>query len=167
MGNEIRAGHWGKRPTGVQAQGWPCRVGPLLATLVLAALLAGCGESGSPVTTTSAAATANCPAAALDASWGCIQDQVFTPKCIVCHSGPAAPNGMRLDAANSRGDTLGVPSVEVPALLRIQVASSTLSYLVQKLEGTAAVGGRMPLGGPYLSATEIGVIKKWIDAGAK
>ena len=40
------------------------------------------------------------------------------------------------------------------------------SYLVQKIEGTAAVGGRMPLGGQPLSADTIAAIRQWITDGA-
>ena len=42
----------------------------------------------------------------------------------------------------------------------------TQSYLVQKLEGTAAVGERMPLGGEPLPAATLAAIRSWIDAGA-
>ena len=41
------------------------------------------------------------------------------------------------------------------------------SYLIQKLEGRASVGARMPLGGPYLDAATIGVIRQWISSGAQ
>jgi hypothetical protein len=37
---------------------------------------------------------------------------------------------------------------------------------VQKLEGHAAVGARMPLGGPYLDANSMTLIRQWINNGA-
>jgi hypothetical protein len=37
---------------------------------------------------------------------------------------------------------------------------------VQKVEGTAAVGGRMPLGGDRLSDADIDLIRQWISEGA-
>jgi len=40
------------------------------------------------------------------------------------------------------------------------------SYLVQKVEGTAAVGSQMPLGGPALSQSQINDIRQWIQDGA-
>jgi hypothetical protein len=40
------------------------------------------------------------------------------------------------------------------------------SYLVQKLEGTAAVGGRMPQGGPFLDQATIDLVRQWISDGA-
>ena len=41
------------------------------------------------------------------------------------------------------------------------------SLLVKKLSPTPPFGSRMPLGGPYLPDTAIGLIKRWINEGAK
>jgi hypothetical protein len=41
------------------------------------------------------------------------------------------------------------------------------SYLIQKLEGRAAVGARMPLGAPALPQATIDVIRQWITQGAQ
>ena len=57
-----------------------------------------------------------------------------------------APQGLRLDAANSYANLVNVASNEVPSLKRVKPGDPDNSYLVQKVEGTAAVGGRMPLG---------------------
>src|SRR5690606_1034416 len=40
------------------------------------------------------------------------------------------------------------------------------SYLIQKLEGTAAVGERMPAGLPPLPQSDINVVRQWITDGA-
>ena len=40
------------------------------------------------------------------------------------------------------------------------------SSLIRKLEGTQAVGGRMPQGGPFLDQAAMDTIKDWIDDGA-
>ena len=86
-----------------------------------------------------------------------IQDNVFTPICTACHAGASAPLGLRLDAGNSYNNLVGIPSVEVPALQRVRPGDPDNSYIIQKLEGRAAVGGQMPLGGPPLSqATDSG-----------
>ena len=61
---------------------------------------------------------------------------------------------------------VNVPSTEVPSILRVEPGNPDDSYLVQKIEGTAAVGARMPLGGPNLSADEIAAIRQWITDGA-
>jgi hypothetical protein len=84
----------------------------------------------------------------------------------VCHVGGGAPEGLRLDAADSYNLLVGVPSTEVPSLLRVAPGDPASSYIIQKLEGIAAVGGRMPLGGPYLSTDQIAFIEQWIANGA-
>lgn len=95
-----------------------------------------------------------------------IQDNVFTPICTACHAGANAPVGLRLDAANSYNMLAGIPSVEVPSLQRVAPGDPANSYIIQKLEGTAAVGARMPFGGPPLSAATIQTIRQWIAQGA-
>lgn len=103
----------------------------------------------------------------LTADFRSIQDHVFTPICTVCHAGASAPHGLRLDAANSYDLLVGVPSQEQPGLMRVKPGYPGSSYLVQKLEGRASVGARMPLGGPYLDQATINVIRQWIIDGAQ
>jgi hypothetical protein len=95
-----------------------------------------------------------------------IQANVFTPICTKCHIGGSAPEGLRLDAANSYNLLVGVPSTEVPSLFRVNAGDPDSSYIIQKLEGHASVGAQMPFGGPYLSTTTIGFIRQWISNGA-
>jgi hypothetical protein len=95
-----------------------------------------------------------------------IQDSIFTPICTVCHAGAAAPLGLRLDEAVSYAMLVGVPSVQQPALLRVAPGDPDASYLVQKIEGRAAVGERMPLGGPPLTQQSIDLVRQWISQGA-
>jgi hypothetical protein len=102
----------------------------------------------------------------LTATFESIQDNVFTPICSVCHAGGAAPEGMRLDAGNSFAMIVDVPSVEVPSLYRIKPGDPDNSYLVQKIEGHAAVGAQMPFGGPPLPAATIATIRQWVSDGA-
>src|SRR5271167_1122453 len=102
----------------------------------------------------------------LSADFESIQANIFTPICSVCHVGGAAPEGLRLDAANSYNLLVGVPSTEVPSLLRVDPGDPADSYIIQKLQGHAAVGAQMPLGGPYLSADTIAFIQQWITDGA-
>ena len=97
-----------------------------------------------------------------------IQANVFTKFCAECHAGPAAPLGLRLDTvANSYNLLVGQNSVEVNSLLRVSPNDPDNSYLIQKLEGTAAVGGQMPLGNPALPQATIDVIRQWIIDGAQ
>lgn len=102
----------------------------------------------------------------LTADFASIQSHVFTPICTACHAGGAAPQGLRLDAANSYALLVGVPSNEVPSVLRVAPGDPDHSYLIQKLEGHAAVGAQMPFGGPPLAAETIAVIRQWITDGA-
>ncbi len=95
-----------------------------------------------------------------------IQSTIFTPICTACHVGAGAPRGLRLDEANSFALLVNVASSEVPGLLRVNPGDPDQSYLVQKIEGTAAVGGRMPLGGPPLAQDRIDLVRNWIAAGA-
>jgi hypothetical protein len=102
----------------------------------------------------------------LEPTFASIQHNVFTPVCTACHAGAAAPRGLRLDADNSHAQLVGVTSDEVASLLRVAPGDPDASYLVHKLEGSAAVGARMPLGGPYLDAATMAVIRQWIGRGA-
>src|SRR5580693_5992197 len=102
----------------------------------------------------------------LSADFESIQENIFTPICSVCHAGASAPEGLRLDAADSYNLLVGVPSTEVPALLRVKPGDPVNSYIIQKLQGHAAVGAQMPFGGPYLSADTIAFIQQWITNGA-
>lgn len=102
----------------------------------------------------------------LTADLASIQQHVFTPICSVCHAGASAPQGLRLDATNSYALSVGIPSVEVPAILRVKPGDPDNSYIIQKLEGHAAVGAQMPFGGPPLPTATIAVIRQWITDGA-
>ena len=102
----------------------------------------------------------------IEATLESIQENVFTPICTNCHAGAGAPQGLRLEDGMSHAMLVNVPSSEVPSLLRVEPGNPDDSYLVQKIEGTAAVGGRMPLGGPNLPQETIAAIRQWITDGA-
>jgi hypothetical protein len=97
-----------------------------------------------------------------------IQAVVFTPTCATagCHSGATPPQGLNLEAGNSFGSLVGIASSEVPAILRVAAGDPDNSYLIQKLEGTASVGARMPFGGAALDPAVIAEIRQWITDGA-
>jgi hypothetical protein len=61
---------------------------------------------------------------------------------------------------------VGVTSIERPAILRVAVGDPNNSYLIQKLEGTAAIGERMPAGLPAVPQADINVVRQWIIDGA-
>jgi hypothetical protein len=133
-------------------------------TIVTATLVAGCAgngegldENGRPLGDGNGGSTA---------LFTQIQDTIFTPVCTGCHVGAAAPRGLRLDAGNSFALLVNVPSSEVPSVLRVAPGNPDASYLVQKIEGTAAVGARMPLNGPPLPQASIDLVRQWIAQGA-
>ena len=117
----------------------------------------GLDENGRPLGSENTQLTATLPS---------IQANVFTPICTQCHAGAAAPLGLRLDESSAYAMLVNAPSVEVPTLMRVQPGNPDSSYLIQKLEGTASVGGQMPLGQPPLPAATIAVIRQWIANGA-
>jgi hypothetical protein len=129
---------------------------------LLAVLLAACtGGDGSSL-------PARLPPGALAANFSEIQASVFALNCATtgCHLGAGAPQGLRLDDANSYGMLVGVASSESPSTLRVAPGNPSNSYLIHKLEGTASVGAQMPLGAPALEQATIDVIRQWISDGA-
>ncbi len=132
----------------------------ILAALTLTSCGGGGGGGSAPPSNTGGGTPP------LQANFDSIQDNVLTAICTSCHIGASAPLGLRLDAVNAFALLVGVASAQVPGLLRVDPGDPNNSYLIQKLEGTAAVGGRMPLGGSALAQADIDVIRQWIADGA-
>ncbi len=83
---------------------------------------------------------------------------IFTKHCVTCHSGPRAPEKLRLDTYQDvmRGGKDG--AVIVPK-------DPAKSELVKRVKGTSKP--RMPKNGPpWLSDEEIKTLEKWIENGA-
>jgi hypothetical protein len=97
-----------------------------------------------------------------------IQANILTPSCATtgCHLGAGAPQGLRLDEANSYGMLVGIASSEEPSILRVAPGDPNNSYLIQKLEGSTSVGAQMPLNAPPLEQASIDVVRQWITDGA-
>lgn len=133
---------------------------------LLSLLVLGCGAGSGEGLDVSGRPLAEGGDIPLAASLASIQVNVFDVACTVCHAGASAPLGLRLDAGNSYTNLVGVPSRQDGSLLRVDPGSPDASYLVQKLEGTASEGGRMPLGGPPIPASTIAFIRQWILDGA-
>lgn len=98
-----------------------------------------------------------------------IQQNIFNTSCALsnCHLGAGAQSQLDLSAGNAYADLVGVSSVEVPGLLRVDPGNADDSYLVRKIEGgPGIVGARMPFGRSPLSSEQIQSIRDWIDAGA-
>jgi hypothetical protein len=141
----------------------------LAAVAVIGSVLCACSGSGVGLDSNGQPLSGSSSGGAvpLSADFDAIQANVFTPICSVCHAGATAPQGLMLDAAHSYNLLVGVPSTEVPSILRVKASDPTNSYIIQKLEGHAAVGAQMPLGEAPLPASTIAFIVQWITDGAQ
>ncbi len=86
-----------------------------------------------------------------------------------CHGGPSPQAGLHLGTGRTFTNVVGVPSTQVPRLLRVAPSTPDSSYVILKLEGLAGgvggIGTQMPLGG-QLTAAQIDTIRAWIRSGA-
>lgn len=60
-----------------------------------------------------------------------------------------------------------MPSPRAAELVRVVPGNPDASFIIQKLEGTQALGERVPLFGPYLPQATIDVVRLWILNGAQ
>ena len=97
-----------------------------------------------------------------------VQNEIFTPNCanIGCHNPIGQQSQMVLIAGRAYTETVNVPSVEMPSLMRVQPNDPVNSYLYRKITGAAITGDRMPQGGPPLSEAQIALVRNWIRRGA-
>jgi len=80
-------------------------------------------------------------------------------RCVMCHSGPPAAAGLRLDTLEG----LLVGSAKGPAVKQGDPASSEL---VRRLNGSSQP--RMPMTGPpFLTDAEVALFEQWIAGGVK
>ena len=121
---------------------------------IIALFVSACGGgSGSGGSVSPPPPPTSPPPPPFGANFSEIQANVFTPTCATsgCHSGAGAPQGLRLDESSSYALLVGVESTQNGAFLRVEPGNPNDSWLIRKLEGTANVGGQMPLGGSPLS----------------
>jgi len=106
------------------------------------------------------------PPAGFGPNFSEIQSNLFTPSCATsgCHDAGAAAS-LNLTSGASYAMLVGIASSQQPTIQRVAPSSPDDSYLIQKLEGTAASGQRMPPGN-VLSQTVIDVVRQWITDGA-
>jgi hypothetical protein len=138
------------------------------AALVLALAVASCDEKLSDLTG---------PTPNLQPTFTSIQQEIFNTTdasgrlaCTNCHSnvGRNPSGGMTLLPGVSYANLVGVASTGKPGAVRVIPGDPENSYIIHKLEGQSdIVGVRMPRGnGPFLTAGQILVIKRWIANGA-
>lgn len=107
------------------------------------------------------------PPAAFAATFSDIQANVFTPSCASagCHDAGTAAAMLNLEEANSYAELVSIASDQDPAILRVAPNDPANSYLIQKMEGTAATGDVMPPAGA-IAQTSIDIVRQWITDGA-
>lgn len=97
------------------------------------------------------------PAAAQDAPTWTEIGALFEERCTICHSGDAAPLGLRLDTLDYALEGSENGKVLVPG-------DPAGSELVKRLKGESQP--RMPLTGPpFLDEAQIAIVERWIAAG--
>ena len=142
----------------------------LIALVVsLACTAAACDEKLSEV----AGPTPN-----LEPTLSSIQREIFNTQdstgrlaCIQCHTnaGRVPPMGLNLLEGQSYASLVDRRSVGKPAATLVAPGDPDNSYLIHKLEAAPGiVGERMPRNaGPFLTAGQISIIRRWIQLGAK
>ena len=132
----------------------------LLATMFAVA----CGSDSSPA----APSSTTTPGPTFSVQ---VQQQIFNPACVVCHTddGRTPSGGLNLkNASTSYAALVNVGSTGKSGAVRVIPGNPSGSYLIQKLEGAAdIVGLRMPRNGPpYLTDAQTQLIRQWIQNGA-
>jgi mono/diheme cytochrome c family protein len=101
-----------------------------------------------------------------------IQQEVFTPHCASCHvDGGSGPMPLT-DPATSYASLVGVDPINSTARQagkkRVMPGDPSRSFLMDKITGDMELGegDRMPQNAHPLSADQIALIRRWIQAGA-
>ena len=143
---------------------------PILSTFLVFAFAACGGDSGTgpdldPTGNGGGGTTTRVVKA--NPSFGADIQEIFTRTgCAAssCH-GTSAQAGLTLTTGNAYGELVNVTATQ-SALFRVLPGDPANSYLIMKVEGTAAIGGRMPLGASALDNIDIQNLKNWISSGA-
>lgn len=91
-------------------------------------------------------------------------------RCLGCHRTGDVRGELLLERGRGYGQLVGRRSVQVPSLMLVAPGDPGASYLVRKLEHTAAVGDGMPrgvLGARRLPPRELELFRRWVEAGAR
>lgn len=94
--------------------------------------------------------------------------EIFTARCIACHAGSAAPQGLILSENFSYDAIVNIQSNQQTNLDLVEPGQPEESYLIHKIRGDAGItGGQMPRNGPpFLDESQIQTIVDWVSAGA-
>ena len=99
-----------------------------------------------------------------------IQTNIFDTNCALsgCHTGGNPPQGLDLSVGQAFSNLVNVASMEQSSVLRVAPGDPENSYLLHKIRGDAGItGSQMPLGRTALSASEIELVRQWIEDGAQ
>ncbi len=131
-------------------------LGKAAVALGLVIIIQSCGASNSPDSSGApgSPSTRQASPQPLGPSFTSLSQNIFTPKCVTCHSGSNPPGNTDLSqyetiVHNSRHADLVVPG------------KPENSHLFEVLHS-----GEMPPNGPALSAEEIQAVSGWISGGA-
>lgn len=118
------------------------------------------------------------PSPNLQPSFASIQREIFSAvdssgrlACTQCHSdaGRTPSAGLVLLEGRAYQALVGQPSRGKAGATLVVPGDAENSYLIKKLEGAPDISGvRMPRSnGPFLTAGQISIIRRWITLGAK
>jgi hypothetical protein len=133
----------------------------VLVVAVAAAALGACDEKLSDLTG---------PTPDLKPTLSSIQREIFSQRCVGCHTdvGRPAPMGLVLLEGRAHANLVGVAATGKAGAIRVVPGDPENSYVIHKLEGRAGISGqRMPFNGTPLTDGQIVVIKRWIELGAR
>jgi mono/diheme cytochrome c family protein len=89
--------------------------------------------------------------------------------CVSCHITGEELGGLGLAPSLAYKQLVNADALQT-AMARVKPGAPDESYLLHKLAGThldqGGTGGRMPLGFPALSTTQLELISRWIASGA-
>jgi hypothetical protein len=115
------------------------------------------------------------PSTDLAASFSSIRQEIFEAAdagrtaCVTCHTpvGRMPAGGLNL-VTDPYEALVNAVSTGKRNMLRVVPGNPEASYLIHKLQGRSGIAGeRMPFNGPpFLTSTEIHVVKRWIEIGA-
>lgn len=134
-----------------------------LAPLWLGLVLAGCGADAPP------APPAEDPwvrAVRVTPSFSADIQELFTRRgCTVsgCHGATAT---LPLTSGSAYAALVNTPAVAEVGI-RVVPGNAAASYLMRRVDGTQAVGSRMPLGGAPLDSIDSTNLRTWIQQGAR
>jgi hypothetical protein len=143
----------------------------ILASIACAIVLWSCAGDGPAILPTPTPDPNQTPGSGptIDA----VQTQIFNVSCLSsgCHNAADRRGDLVLEPGQSWSNLVGVVPEDLDAAqagdLRVRAFDPETSFLVAKLEGPPpGQGARMPQGGPFLSESDVNLVREWILGGA-